>query len=127
MRNLLTTSNPFADIVLDGSLLLAAPVALLAGLVSFLSPCVLPLVPGYLGYVTGLTGADLREHRRGRVLLGVLLFVLGFSVVFIAIGVLFSQATAWLRFEGALGDPGTGPRSGHYGCCLHGRYSMAAA
>lgn len=77
MSNLLTTSNPFADIVLDGSLLLAAPVALLAGLVSFLSPCVLPLVPGYLGYVTGLTGADLREHRRGRVLLGVLLFVLG--------------------------------------------------
>ncbi|GAA1404516.1 cytochrome C biogenesis protein CcdA [Glutamicibacter uratoxydans] len=94
------TSNPFADIVLDGSLLLAAPVALLAGLVSFLSPCVLPLVPGYLGYVTGLTGADLKEHRRGRVVLGVLLFVLGFSVVFIAAGVLFSQATAWLRFNG---------------------------
>lgn len=95
------TSNPFADIVLDGSLLLAAPVALLAGLVSFLSPCVLPLVPGYLGYVTGLTGADLKEHRRGRVVLGILLFVLGFSVVFIAAGVLFSQATAWLRFNGA--------------------------
>jgi len=95
------TSNPFADIVLDGSLLLAAPVALLAGLVSFLSPCVLPLVPGYLGYVTGLTGADLKEHRRGRVILGILLFVLGFSVVFIAAGVLFSQATAWLRFNGS--------------------------
>ncbi|MGO2053198.1 cytochrome c biogenesis CcdA family protein [Glutamicibacter sp. 287] len=97
----LISSNPFADIALDGSLLLAAPVAMLAGLVSFLSPCVLPLVPGYLGYVTGLTGADLREHRRGRVLLGVLLFVLGFSVVFIAAGVLFSQATAWLKFNGA--------------------------
>lgn len=94
------TNNAFADIVLDGSLLLAAPVALLAGLVSFLSPCVLPLVPGYLGYVTGLTGADLKEHRRGRVVLGVLLFILGFSVVFIAAGVLFSQATAWLRFNG---------------------------
>ncbi|WP_417373402.1 cytochrome c biogenesis CcdA family protein [Glutamicibacter protophormiae] len=94
------TDNPFADIVLDGSLLLAAPVALLAGLVSFLSPCVLPLVPGYLGYVTGLTGADLKDHRRGRVLAGVLMFVLGFSVVFIAAGVLFSQATAWLRFNG---------------------------
>lgn len=67
------TANPFAEIVLDGSLLLAAPVAILAGLVSFLSPCVLPLVPGYLGYVTGLTGADLSEHRRGRVLSGVLL------------------------------------------------------
>ena len=94
-------SNPFADIVLDGSLLLAAPVALLAGLVSFLSPCVLPLVPGYLGYVTGLTGADLKEHKRGRVVAGIGLFVLGFSVVFLAAGVLFSQAAAWMRFNGA--------------------------
>ena len=42
-----------------GSLFLAIPVALFAGLVSFLSPCVLPLVPGYLSYVTGLSGADL--------------------------------------------------------------------
>lgn len=95
------TTNPFSEIVLDGSLFLAAPVAILAGLVSFLSPCVLPLVPGYLGYVTGLTGADLSEHRRGRVVGGVLLFVLGFSVVFISAGVLFSQVTAWLHFNGA--------------------------
>ncbi|WP_431709977.1 cytochrome c biogenesis CcdA family protein [Glutamicibacter uratoxydans] len=95
------TSNPFAEIVLDGSLLLAAPVAIIAGLVSFLSPCVLPLVPGYLGYVTGLTGADLKDHRRGRVLGGVLLFIAGFSVVFISAGVLFSQLTAWLHFNGA--------------------------
>ena len=51
-----------------GSLLLAVPIAALAGLVSFLSPCVLPLVPGYLSYVTGLTGADLADApgRRGR-------------------------------------------------------------
>lgn len=95
------TANPFAEIVLDGSLLLAAPVAILAGLVSFLSPCVLPLVPGYLGYVTGLTGADIKDHRRGRVLGGVLLFIAGFSVVFISAGVLFSQVTAWLHFNGA--------------------------
>lgn len=95
------TSNPFAEIVLDGSLLLAAPVAIIAGLVSFLSPCVLPLVPGYLGYVTGLTGADLKDHRRGRVLGGVLLFIAGFSVVFVSAGVLFSQLTAWLHFNGA--------------------------
>jgi cytochrome c-type biogenesis protein len=47
------------SVVTDGSLLLAIPVAMLAGLVSFLSPCVLPLVPGYLSYVTGLTGAEL--------------------------------------------------------------------
>nr|WP_208386254.1 cytochrome c biogenesis protein CcdA [Curtobacterium sp. WW7] len=57
------------------------PVAALAGLVSFLSPCVLPLVPGYLGYVSGI--ADGSRHSRGRVLLGVLLFVLGFTVVFV--------------------------------------------
>ena len=56
-----TVNSPFAEAILNGSLLLAIPVALLAGLVSFLSPCVLPLVPGYLGYVTGLTGVDLAE------------------------------------------------------------------
>lgn len=47
------------SVITDGSLFLAVPVAMLAGLISFLSPCVLPLVPGYLSYVTGLTGADL--------------------------------------------------------------------
>ena len=47
------------DTVATGSLLLAAPIAFAAGAVSFLSPCVLPLVPGYLSYVTGLTGAEL--------------------------------------------------------------------
>ncbi|GAA3703203.1 cytochrome c biogenesis protein CcdA [Zhihengliuella alba] len=93
--------NPFAEIVQDGSLLLAVPVAVLAGLVSFLSPCVLPLVPGYLGYVTGLTGADLAEQRRGRVVTGIALFVLGFTAVFMLAGVLFAQISIWLRFQGA--------------------------
>jgi cytochrome c-type biogenesis protein len=46
-----------ADTVISGSLILAAPIAFAAGAVSFLSPCVLPLVPGYLSFVTGLTGA----------------------------------------------------------------------
>lgn len=92
--------NPFAEVVLDGSLLLAAPVALLAGLVSFLSPCVLPLVPGYLGYVTGLSGTDLEKRRRSRMVTGAFLFVLGFSVVFVLVGVVFSWATTWLRVEG---------------------------
>jgi cytochrome c-type biogenesis protein len=78
--------------VLDGSLLLAVPIAVLAGLVSFASPCVLPLVPGYLGYVTGLTGVDLEEQRRSRLLLGVLLFVAGFTVVFVALGWLAGTA-----------------------------------
>lgn len=77
-------------------MLLAIPVALLAGLVSFLSPCVLPLVPGYLGYVSGLSGADLQDQRRGRMFAGIGLFVLGFSVVFVLIGAVFGQLGAWL-------------------------------
>jgi cytochrome c-type biogenesis protein len=87
--------------VLDGSLLLAAPVALAAGLVSFLSPCVLPLVPGYLSYVTGLSGADLADGRPawrpGRVLAGSALFVLGFSAVFVSAGALFGGLGAQLQ------------------------------
>ncbi|MFC7401210.1 cytochrome c biogenesis CcdA family protein [Citricoccus sp. GCM10030269] len=93
-------ANPFAETVMNGSILLAAPIALLAGLVSFLSPCVLPLVPGYLGYVTGLTGADLQDQRRGRMLLGIALFVLGFSTVFVLVGIVFSQLTFWLQGDG---------------------------
>lgn len=72
--------------VLDGPLLVGLPIAALAGLVSFASPCVLPLVPGFLGYVSGLTGVDLERQRRGRLLLGAGLFVLGFSVVFVVAG-----------------------------------------
>lgn len=90
-------NNPFAETVLTGSLLLAVPVAVLAGLVSFASPCVLPLVPGYLGYVTGLTGVDLEQQKRGRMFAGIGLFVLGFSVVFMAIGAVFGQLGAWLQ------------------------------
>jgi cytochrome c-type biogenesis protein len=78
-----------SETVLSGALLLAMPVALLAGLVSFFSPCVLPLVPGYLSYVTGVSGADLAEARRGRMLLGASLFVLGFTAVFVSGGALF--------------------------------------
>ncbi|MFC3689219.1 cytochrome c biogenesis CcdA family protein [Aquipuribacter hungaricus] len=77
------------DTVLSGSMLLAVPVAVLAGLVSFLSPCVLPLVPGYLSYVTGLSGADLDEPRPGRVVAGTALFVAGFAAVFASFGALF--------------------------------------
>ena len=83
-----------ADTVSTGSLLIAVPIAALAGVVSFFSPCVLPLVPGYLSYVTGLTGADLAEAQEGkahrsRVLVGSVLFVLGFSAVFVLVGALF--------------------------------------
>ena len=55
-----------AETVLQGSLLLAIPIAMAAGLVSFLSPCVLPLAPGYLAYVAGLTGADVNRSRTQR-------------------------------------------------------------
>lgn len=72
--------------VVDGALWIAIPLAVAAGLVSFLSPCVLPLVPGYLGYVGGIAGGA--EKSRSRVVLGAVLFVLGFSVVFIAINFL---------------------------------------
>jgi cytochrome c-type biogenesis protein len=71
------------DAVTSGALPLAVAVAALAGLVSFASPCVLPLVPGFLGYVTGLTGESAQERSRGRTLTGAALFVAGFTVVFV--------------------------------------------
>ncbi|MDI9888207.1 cytochrome c biogenesis protein CcdA [Streptomyces sp. HNM0645] len=77
------------ETVMSGAMLLALPVAVLAGLVSFFSPCVLPLVPGYLSYVTGVTGTDLAEARKGRMASGAALFVLGFSAVFVSGGALF--------------------------------------
>ncbi|MGH3697853.1 MAG: cytochrome c biogenesis CcdA family protein [Pseudonocardiaceae bacterium] len=74
------------EFAISGPLLLAAGLAVLAGAVSFASPCVVPLVPGYLAYLTGLVGVDGdgAARGRGRVLAAVALFVLGFSVVFIA-------------------------------------------
>ncbi|WP_421083321.1 cytochrome c biogenesis CcdA family protein [Rothia nasimurium] len=93
----------FGQIVLDGSLWLALPLAALAGLISFASPCVLPLVPGYLGYVTGLTGGDMSGRRRTtRMLVGISLFVLGFSFIFVLMSVVLAQlgAAPWLRGQG---------------------------
>jgi cytochrome c-type biogenesis protein len=84
------------DTVLSGSLVAAIPVALLAGLVSFFSPCVVPLLPGYLSYATGLSGVDLEEARRGRMVLGTFLFVLGFTFVFVALGTLSGALGEWL-------------------------------
>lgn len=102
-------SIDIGSIVSGGGLWLAVPIAIAAGLVSFLSPCVLPLVPGYLGYVSGVAGAgaggaasgagDAVRARR-RIVLGALLFVLGFSVVFLlatilvgTVGVFVAQYT----------------------------------
>jgi cytochrome c-type biogenesis protein len=114
-----------AEFVSDGPLLLALPVAAAAGLISFLSPCVLPLVPGYLSYVAGLSGRELedgaarpvdaaaqgggtttltrpetaRRPVRGRVVAGAGLFVLGFTVVFVAYGALFGTLGSTLRIH----------------------------
>ncbi|WP_257234684.1 cytochrome c biogenesis CcdA family protein [Streptomyces sp. JV178] len=84
-----TNASGLTDTVSSGALLLALPVALLGGLVSFFSPCVLPLVPGYLSYVTGVGGTDLADARKGRMAAGAGLFVLGFTAVFVSSGALF--------------------------------------
>jgi cytochrome c-type biogenesis protein len=89
--------------VLNGALLVAFPVALLGGLVSFFSPCVLPLVPGYLSYVTGVSGTDLAEARRGRMVAGASLFVLGFTAVFVSGGAFFGYFGQTLQeYKGTL-------------------------
>lgn len=99
----------FATTAFGGSMLLAVPVAVLAGLVSFASPCVLPLVPGYVGYVSGMAAASAspatsgraapRAAGRGRVLAGVGLFVAGFTAVFVllmaAAGAVGSYLVRW--------------------------------
>lgn len=94
--------NPGA-VIADGALWVALPIALLAGLVSFLSPCVLPLVPGYLGFISGAVAPRAQLERadaapaatatatvtgRGGLLVGVLLFIAGFTVVFMAVNIL---------------------------------------
>ena len=96
----------FAGLVTDGPLLVAAAVAALVGLISFASPCVLPLVPGYLSYVAGLVGTGAPAEAsiggggtatavrtavspRTRMVLGALLFVLGFSLVFVTFATAF--------------------------------------
>jgi cytochrome c-type biogenesis protein len=95
----MSVGDSFSNTVMNGSLLLALIVAGIAGLVSFLSPCILPLVPGYLSYVTGLTGVDLASAKRGRMLLGTMLFVLGFTVVFVSYGVVFGELGTLLLRE----------------------------
>lgn len=74
--------------LMDGFLLSAFPIAILAGLISFVSPCVLPLVPGYVAFAAGFSKS------RGRIFLGSLLFVFGFSALFISYGALFGQLGA---------------------------------
>ncbi len=92
--------NFFVNQVLSGNVLLALGVSVIAGLISFFSPCVLPLVPGYLAYSAGMT--DVKN--KGRTALGAVLFVSGFSVLFISYGALFgslgakiSSGSRWLQ------------------------------
>ena len=77
------------DTVASGSLVVAVPIAVAAGLLSFASPCVVPLLPGYLSYMTGVAVQDLDTARRGRMLAGSSLFVLGFTVLFVSGGAFF--------------------------------------
>jgi cytochrome c-type biogenesis protein len=103
--------NPTGQLVASGPLLLAAGVAVLAGLISFASPCVVPLVPGYLAYLAGLVGADApavtsdetsggrRRSGRGRAAGAALLFVLGFTVVFAALSVTLFGASSLLQLN----------------------------
>lgn len=76
-------SNFVVEQLAGGTLLAALPIALFAGLISFLSPCVLPLVPGYVAYATGFSNS------KGKVLLGSILFVFGFTFVFASYGLAF--------------------------------------
>jgi cytochrome c-type biogenesis protein len=106
MTWLTALGETFANTVFSGPLLLALPIALLAGFVSFASPCVLPLVPGYLGYVGGMVGSEPTSEgatavrrSRGRLVAGVALFVLGFTVVFVAISAIFSFGIAMVRWQ----------------------------
>jgi len=82
--------NSFTHAVQSGPLLFAAAVAALVGVIGFLSPCVLPLVPGYLSYVAGLSGDGARPSQR-RMAFGAVLFVVGFTAIFVLQGVLFGQ------------------------------------
>ena len=89
-------SGFFVDQLFGGAMAIAFPLSLIAGLISFLSPCVLPLVPGYLTYAAGFSSS------RGRVLLGSLLFVFGFTALYLSYGVLFGSIGATLASHGDL-------------------------
>lgn len=88
-------AEALVDIVLNGQLVVAILIAALAGLISFASPCVLPLIPGYLAFVGGTASTDGLISRR-RTFYGVALFVLGFSLVFVAYGAAFGSIGTWL-------------------------------
>jgi cytochrome c-type biogenesis protein len=96
---------PVIDIAQNGPLLAAATISLAAGAVSFASPCVLPLVPGYLGFVSGLSGADLDEgngRSRAAAVAGAFLFVAGFATFYTLVGSAFGSFGAALATHRAI-------------------------
>ena len=82
---------------LPASLFVAIPLAIAAGLVSFLSPCVLPLLPGYLAFLSGAAGSVEGRTGRGRAFVGSVAFVIGFALVFVSLGALFGELGRELR------------------------------
>jgi cytochrome c-type biogenesis protein len=115
MPSTVLLASAFSNTVTDGSLLPASAVAVLVGVIGFLSPCVLPLVPGYLSYVAGLAGSSAEgaggepgtlavrpqvDHRR--MVAGSLLFVLGFTIVFVATGAVFGTLASQIAVHRVL-------------------------
>ena len=82
---------------LPSSLLAALPIAVAAGFVSFISPCVLPLLPGYLAFLSGAAGSLEGRSGRGRAVLGSISFIIGFAIVFVSVGFLFGGFGHLLR------------------------------
>jgi cytochrome c-type biogenesis protein len=97
-------SDPMFGIeIIDAALLPAMLVALVAGIISFLSPCVLPIVPPYLAYISGVSLNDLTESgsQRARAVMPALFFVLGLSTVFLFLGFTASAiGTVFLQYQG---------------------------
>jgi cytochrome c-type biogenesis protein len=116
-------SEGLSGTVTDGPLLVAAGVSALVGLVGFLSPCVLPLVPGYLSYVAGLSGTDERHHQR-RMVTGAVLFVVGFTVIFVAEGLLFGSLGEAIRVHTMLIERILGVVTIVMGLVFLGRFSF---
>lgn len=96
--NPLIELSSWAQHAVTGSMVLAVPVAIVAGLISFFSPCMVPLLPGYLSYASGMNAADIVTGRTGqrRILAGSLLFVAGFAAVFVTAGIVVGQVGAFL-------------------------------
>ncbi len=88
--------------VSQGSLLIAILLSFSAGIISFLSPCVLPLVPGYLSFITGFGLEANTTVRKSKALLATLLFISGFTFVFVCIGMFFGGIGGWFLSNGRI-------------------------